>query len=227
MKRTVTTLIVLLVASVASVSFPSSADAALRVPQVPVVGAALQTYFNGIGESINVLTDQDATQTWSHTTSGTTAYTLMLETSNAGANGFGLYNGGDAVIGIQPVMAAARSADALSTVTFMPGGNIVVNHFDEGGIFLFSVPFGGVDAANFGFALEVPNGPYYTQDARNPGGAARAIAFRGTGANAGTWWLCWEDGSDNDFDDTIYLMESVNPTPVSKTSWGQLKSRFQ
>jgi len=34
-------------------------------------------------------------------------------------------------------------------------------------------------------------------------------------------------GGDQDFDDLVVLMESVNPTPVTNTSWGQLKSRFR
>jgi hypothetical protein len=77
----------------------------------------------------------------------------------------------------------------------------------------------------------VPAGTVFTQDARNPGGLARAITFKGTGVNTGTWWLCWDEPlagapGDQDFDDLVLLMESVNPTPVSKTSWGELKSRF-
>jgi hypothetical protein len=75
-----------------------------------------------------------------------------------------------------------------------------------------------------------PNGTLYTQDARNPGGAAHSLTYAGTGVNAGNWWLCWEDSvapvSDQDFDDGVLFCESMNPTPVSKTSWGELKKRF-
>lgn len=234
MKRTATTLLVLLVASVASVTLTSRADAALRVPQVPVLGGSLQAYLNSVGESINVNTDQDATQTWSHTTSGTTTHTLMLETNNVGANTFGLYNGGDPAPALFAIIHAPRVPGSFSTATFQPGNLLKVNHFDENAIPMGSVTFGGVDPTNFGFYLQVPNGVFYTQDGRNPGGLAQALAYRGTGPNTGTWWLCWEDvaraaggGSDHDFDDTVVLMESVNPTPVSKTSWGSLKARFR
>jgi len=197
MKRTATTLLALLVASVASVALTSQADAALRVPQVPVSGVALQNYFNSIGESINVQTDQDATQTWSHTSSGTTTHSLLLETSNVGNNTFGQYNGSDVAPGVYPIIA---------------GG---------------SVTFGGVQNNNFGYALTTPGGFFWSQDARNVGGLPRALVYRGTGANAGTWFICFEDGTDNDFDDTIVLMESVNTTAVSRTSWGTLKARFR
>src|SRR5207247_2839839 len=50
------------------------------------------------------------------------------------------------------------------------------------------------------------------------------------GLNSGSWWLCWEDSqvgcggpADGDYDDAVLFLESVNPTPVSSTSWGQLK----
>ena len=90
MKRAATTLIVSLVALVASATF---ANAALRVPQVPVVGGGLQAYLISVGESINVNTDQDATQSWSHTVSGTTTYTIQFQSSpNAAIQQFGMYN---------------------------------------------------------------------------------------------------------------------------------------
>ena len=98
--------------------------------------------------------------------------------------------------------------------------------------FLEGATFTGVDPDGFAFALHGPQGTFFTQDGRNPGGLAQALAYRGTGANAGTWWLCWEESPmqtnpDQDFDDEVLLMESVNPTPVNSTSWGQLKARFR
>lgn len=233
MKRTATTLFVLLVASVATVAFTSRADAALRVPQVPVVGGSLQAYLNGVGESINVLTDQDATQTWSHTSSGTSAFTVMFQGSpNAGIQQFGLYNASAVIPPLFFLLSGAVGPQGFSTATFKPGNIVTVNRFDANSNFLSTTTYGGVDPTNFGFYLSTQCGTAFTQDARNPGGAAQAITFKGTGANAGTWWLCWDElacagPSDGDFDDLVIMMESVNPTPVSKTSWGTLKARFR
>ncbi len=233
MKRAATTLLVLLVASVASVAFTSRADAALRVPQVPVLGGSLQAYLNSVGESINVATQQDATQAWAHTTSATTAFTLQFEsTPNANLNSFGMYNGGAVVPTLFLLINGAIIPQGFSTGTFKPGNQLVVNRFDHNAIPLGSQTFIGVDPTNFCFYLQGPNGTFFTQDARNPGGKAQALAYAGTGPNTGTWWLCWEEssvaaGSDQDFDDCVVLMESVNPTPVSTTSWGQLKARFR
>jgi hypothetical protein len=229
MKRAATTLIVSLVALVASATL---ASAALRSPQVSVIGGGLQAYLNSVGESINVNTDQDATQTWSHTVSGTTTYTVQFQSSpNAAIQQFGLYNGSAIIPPLFFLLSGSVGPLGFSTATFKPGNILVVNRFDALGNFLSTTTFGGVDPNNFGFYLSVPAGTVFTQDARNPGGLARAITFQGTGANAGTWWLCWDEPlagapGDQDFDDLVLLMESVNPTPVSKTSWGELKSRF-
>jgi hypothetical protein len=230
MKRAATTLIVSLVALVASATL---ANAALRVPQVPVIGGGLQTYLNSVGESINVNTDQDANQTWSHTISGTTTYTIQFQSSpNAAIQQFGMYNASAIVPPLFFLMSGSVGPLGFSTATFKPGNLLVVNRFDALANFLSSTTYGGIDPNNFGFYLSVAAGTVFTQDGRNPGGLARAITFQGTGANTGTWWLCWDEPlagapGDQDYDDLVVLMESVNPTPVNNTSWGQLKARFR
>lgn len=208
------------------------ASATLRSPQVPVVGGGLQAFFNSIGESINVNTDQDATQTWTHTVSGTTTFTIEFQSSpNAAIQQFGLYNASAVIPPLFFLMSGSVGPLGFSTATFKPGNILVVNRFDANGNFLSTTTFGGVDENNFGFYLSVPSGTVFTQDARNPGGLARALTFKGTGRNAGTWWLCWDEPlagapGDQDFDDLVIQMESVSETPVSRTSWGQLKARF-
>ncbi len=233
MKRTVTTLIALLVTLVASVIVPSQAGAALRVPQVPVLGGTLQGYLNSVLESINVATDQNSTQAWTRTSSSTTTFTIQVELSvNANLNDFGMYNGTAVVPVLFQLLPGSAGAASLATGTFRPGNLLVVNRFDALANLISSQTFPGVDPNSFGFYLQGPGGTFFTQDARNPGGRAQAITFQGTGGNAGTWWLCFEEssvaaGSDQDFDDSVMLMESVNPTPVNTTSWGQLKARFR
>jgi len=233
MKRAATTMSILLVALVATAALTVRADAALRVPQVPVLGGTLQAYLTVADGGINVLTDQEDTQAWTKTVSNTTTYTIQLQNSpNAAAHSFWLYNSTEAVPTLRLILNGTAGVLGFSTATFQAGGNLTVNRFDSIGNFLSSTVYAGVDPNGFAFALSGPNGTFYTQDARNPGGTAQALAYRGTGANLGTWWLCWEEssvatGSDQDFDDLVLLMESVNPTPVSNTSWGQLKARFR
>jgi hypothetical protein len=230
MKRSATTLLLSLVVLSA---FANLASAALRVPQVPVVGGGLQAYLTSVGQTINVNTDQDATQTWTHTVSGTTTFTIEFQSSpNAAIQQFGLYNASPVIPPLFFLMSGSVGPLGFSTATFKPGNILVVNRFDALANFLSTTTFGGVDPTNIGFYLSTPAGTVFTQDARNPGGAARALAFQGTGTDTGTWWLAWDELSaagppDQDFDDLVVLMESVNPTPVSRTSWGQLKARFR
>lgn len=233
MKRAATTLIVLMVALVASASLIGSAAAALRAPQVPILGGSLQAYLNSVPQTINVLTDQDATQSWTNTSSGTSTFTVMFEsTPNANVNQFGLYNATPVIPPLFFLLSGSVGPQGFSTATFKPGNILVVNRFDALANFLSTTTFGGVDPTNFGFYLSGPNGTFFTQDARNPGGKVQAVSFQGTGAATGTWWLCFDDqsiaaGSDQDYDDMVVMMESVNPTPVNRTTWGQLKARFR
>ena len=233
MKRVATTMLAFSVALLATAAFTTNAAAALRVPQAPVLGGGLQGYLNSVGESINVLTDQDATQSWTRTSSSTAAFTIQIENSaNANLNSIVMYNSVAAVPAFYLLLQGPAIAQAFSTATFRPGNLLTVNRFDENGILTSSQTYNGVDPTAFSFAIQGPGGTFYTQDARNPGGAVQALAFPGTGANAGTFWLCFEEtalnaGSDRDYDDCVLNMESVNTTPVNNTTWGQLKRRFR
>lgn len=233
MKRFATLLCALVLVS-------SSAHAALRVPQVPVVGPSLQGYLNGVGESINVLTDQENVQRWSSTVSGNSSFTIQLElTATAAANTIGLYNALAAVPPLYQVFPGAATTNWFATASFRPApARVIVSLFDDNAALQGQVTYLGADASDFGFYLQGPSGVFYTQDARNPGSAVQALSYKGTGANTGNWWLAFEDGpvannnqvlpaSDQDYDDCVLFMESVNPTPVTGTSWGALKKRFR
>lgn len=236
MKRAATTVFALMIVWVASAALTAPAFAALRATQVPVLGGFLQAYLNSVGESINVNAAQDATMTWSHTTSGTTTYTIMNQgttAANAAVQVFGLYNGGDAVPTLRMLMLGVNGPQSFCTATFKPGNIVIVNRFDAlANLIGLPSTYNLVDPTNFGFYLTSALGTLYTQDARNAGGKAQGLAYQGTGANAGAWWLCWEEsviatGSDKDYDDLVVFMESVNPTPVSSTTWGAVKQRFR
>ncbi len=207
----------------------TGASAALRVPQIAVVGGSLQAYLNGVGESINVLTDQDATQTWQTTVSGNSTFTLMIELSgDAAANAVGIYNAGVAAPPLYQVFPGAATAGWFAVASFETAPTrVIVNLFDDQANLMGTTTYLGADASNFGYYLQGPNGLFYTQDSRNPGSAAHALTYAGTGINNGQWWLCWEDGTDQDFDDSVLFLESIAPTPVSKTTWGAVKRRFR
>lgn len=217
---------------VACLATPATAD--LRVPQVPVLGGSLQGYFNGVGESINVLTDQNAVQTWSTTVSDNSTFSLMIEVAGyAASNAIGIYNGSEVAPTLYQVFPGAATAGWFATASFRASPiRVVINLFDQDAVWQGSNTYFGADKDNFGYYIQGPGGLYYTQDARNPGSSAQALAYAGTSENAGQWWLCWEDllvggGSDQDYDDAILFLESVAPVPVHTTTWGALKVRFR
>jgi hypothetical protein len=211
----------------------TGASAALRSPQVAVAGGSLQGYLNTVGESINVLTDQQDVQTWQTSVSDNSTFSLMIELSgNAAVNTFGIYNASLAAPPLYQVFPGAATAGWFVTCSFRDAPTrVVVNLFDGNANLQGTNTYLGADRTNFGYYLQGPGGLFYTQDARNPGGAAQALAYAGTAINAGQWWLCWDDApaasSDRDFDDGVLFLESVAPTPVSKTTWGALKVRFR
>lgn len=233
MNRFATRSIVLLVAVATLVATASVSTAALRVPQIPVLGGGLQTYFNSIGESINVNTQQDGAQSWSRTSSTNSAVSLLIEQSaNAGANSIGIYNASAGAPALYQVLPAAAAPGWFATAGFRTAPvRVVVNLFDANAVLQGSTTYLGADASNFAFYISGPNGTFYQQDARNPGAQAQVLSYAGTGVNAGTWLLAFEDDasnlSDRDFDDAVAQVESVNPTPVSSTTWGSLKTLFK
>ena len=207
----------------------TGASAALRAPQVVVLGGTLQGYLNSVGEAINVQTDQQDIQTWQSTVSGNSTFTLMIELSgDAAVNSVGLYNASVAAPPLYQVFPGAASAGWFAVASFETGPTrVVVNLFDDMANLVGTTTYLGADATNFGYYLNGTNGTFYTQDSRNPGNSAHALTYAGTGVNSGPWWLCWEDGTDQDFDDSVLFLESVAPTPVSKTTWGAVKRRFR
>ncbi len=230
MKRTVT----MIMGTIALVAIAGTASAALRVPQIAVGGGGLQGYLNSVGESINVNTDQNAAQRWASTVSNNSTFTIQVELAgNAASNSLGLYNA--STVGaplLYQVFPGAATAGWFAVASFRTAPvRVVVNLFDANAALQGTVTYLGADKNDFGFYLMGPGGLFYTQDSRN-GGNAQALTYAATGINSGSWWLCWEDlaiggGSDQDYDDAVLFLESVNPVPVSQTSWGQLKSRFR
>jgi len=207
----------------------------LRAPQVVIGSPSLQSYLNGIGESINVDTQQQDAQNWSTTISGNSTLTLMLEVAGfAGSNAYGLYNANDpsATPVLFQVFPGGATPGWFASAHFGAGGSLVVSLFDDNALLQGQTVYAGVNKNSFGFYIQGPGGTFYSQDSRN-GGTANVLTFAGTGQNAGNWWECFDDqpynSGDHDFDDGIIFVESVNPTPTTthSSTWGALKKTFR
>jgi hypothetical protein len=204
----------------------------VRTPQVAVSGTELQDYLNGIGESINVLTDQLAAQTYIPSVSGNSAMTLMIELAgNADQNVLGVYDPLQAAPTLYQVFPGNAGPRWSALVSFLVSGDIVVNLFNEFGVLQGNTVYPAVNLANVAFYLSGPGGTFYSEDLRN-GGAAQALMFAGTGRNGGDFWVCWEDlqnggGSDMDFDDEVILIQSLQPVPATAETWGRIKAQYR
>ena len=219
-------------AVVVAASVSTAAAFGPRVPQIPFNGAALQGYLNGVGESINVATDQVDAQVWTASISGNATFTLMIEVSaNAGANSIGIYNtDGPLFPPLFLVFPGAATAGWFATAHFA-AGNLTVTLFNQNSVIQGQNFYAGVHADGFGFYLAGPAGTFYSQDARNPGGSAQILTYLGTGQNFGDWWECFEDTpftpGDKDFNDAVILLQSVAPTAANGSTWGQIKSLYR
>ena len=233
MKRFYAALITVLAATAA----PSApAHAALRVPQIPFASAALQTRLNGVGESINVLTDQQNGLVWGSTVSGNSLLTIQFDLAgNVGDAELGIAKldpTGQIVTGLAPVFPSAADNGWFAVASFHAGGALVVNLFGPSANLLSTMNSTGVNSALFGYYITSAGNTFYSHDGFNGDGKAHALAYAGTGQNAGCWWLCWEEStlanySSADFNDAVVFMESMNPTPVTRTTWGKVKARFR
>jgi hypothetical protein len=221
-------------AALAATSAP--VHAALRVPQIPFASAALQTRLNGLGESINVLTEQQDGLVWGTTFSGNTTLTIQFDVSgniNDTEMGIAKLNGtGTAVTGLAPVFPNASDNGWFAVASFRTGDVLVVNLFSPNAVLVGTMTYTGVNPSLFGYYIKTAGNTFYSHDGFNGDGKAHALAFAGTGQNTGCWWQCWENSiianySGADFNDAIVFMESLNPTPVNKSSWGQVKARFR
>ena len=202
-------------------------------PDTGVPGnGALQSYFDGIGQSIDVVNDQNAAALFATSDAGTSSVTIMLEQAGgAEFNKFGLYNGGDSDA-LYEIFNGADDPSDYAVIGFDIGGVIgqtAVSIFERStGMVKRSVLYNGINTNYFGFYLDstaggtpggYTTGLFFTEDDLNPSGLAQALVYEGTGASAGDWWIAFEDLDrndpfDNDFDDFLVQAQSINPAPV-------------
>jgi len=159
----------------------------------------------------------------------------MVElTGNAAANTFGLYNALNPTPPLYVVFPGAATAGWFATLSFRTAPTrVVVNLFDATATLVSINVYLGIDPNSFGFyELSLLTGQVlYSQDGRNPGLAAQMLAYQGTGINTGEWWLCFEDtplaGSDQDYDDAVMVLESVNPLATVPATIGGVKALYR
>jgi len=205
----------------------ANSHAALRSPQVPVSGTALQAFFTSQGQAINVNTDQVDAQTFSAPLGSDLQVLRFIDPS---AN-IGAYNAAAASPALYLIFPGAATTGWFSTASFRASPDrLVVNLFDNNGAFVSASTYLGADHTNFGFYAQMPGGTAFSQDSRDPSGRPQMLAFNGTGVDAGFTWLAFEStpGPGSDFADAVALVgPATAPVLVRPGSWARVKARFR
>ncbi|HKP97250.1 MAG TPA: DUF4114 domain-containing protein [Fibrobacteria bacterium] len=190
-------------------------------------GPSLQNILNGITNdgtsSVDVNADQIALDKyWQLTASGTSAATMIIEVAGFHSeNVFGLYDVANPANKVILFNGAATGGDQAA-VSIKASGAVYINFQPTGVVFA---------SHDFGYFLQGPGGTFYSDDALNPGGKDHLVSFQGKGdlvtlptLSSGEWVpneyvLGWEDVAegDNDFDDMVLMVESVQPVPEPTT----------
>jgi hypothetical protein len=205
---------------------------ALRAPQVRVNNGTLQGYLNGVGESINVETDQRDVQLLDAAVSNNSTFTLQFEFAGPPGNTLGIYNGHAVPGTLMPMFPTTATNGWFAVASWRTAPvRVVIFVFDASSALVGSTTFLGADRNAIGFYRATPHATYFTQDPLNPAGEPRALFFAGTGIDSGSLWMTWEDDdapADFDFDDcVVYIEQGSGVLPVQRTTWGALKSRFR
>jgi hypothetical protein len=218
-----------LVASFLLALLATPAPAVLRSPQVAVSGTALASFFASQGQSIAVVGDQ-LDMPWA---SFTPTASIQLGSIHPASVGFGGYNVRVATPPLYMIFPGAASSGWFVAASFRTGPTrLVVNLFDDNANLVGTITYltGPPDPTAFGFYADGPAGLVFTEDARNPGGLPRILAYAGTGAGAGSTWFACElsDPPNGDFADFVVEVKfAPAPVPVHPTTWGALKQRFR
>jgi hypothetical protein len=224
-------LLTLLVTSAFAVFLTGNAVATtiLSGPETP-----LQTILDNITvggpSSVNVQNDQvNADSIWQFSNSGVGSASMIIELAGfANSNKFGIYDVNEPDTRIELFAGDADPGDIVSFKYANPSLNdfsfVIVNwstsQFNNTGI--------SFSTQSFGFYLQSPYDIFFSDNSTDEG-ADHMVAFQGESDsvffggqtrtwNAGAYVLAWEDLAqstwDQDYNDMVLMVESVQPSPV-------------
>lgn len=205
------------------------AHAALRSPQVPVSGTALQSFFNAQGQTIDVGSAQLDAQRFS--VAAGVAMPVRVGLALARTGSLGMYNAKLEVPPLYQFLPGAGADGWFVVLSFRDSPvRLIVNLFDANSASQGSNTYLGADRTDFGFYVQDAAGLFYSQDERNPGSAPHILAFSGTGAYAGATWFACETSaaSGGDFADLVVRVDfALAAVPARSTTWGRVKSLYR
>ncbi len=217
-----------IVTSLAVLLAASSTSAALRNPQVPVQGTALQQLLNAQGQTINVSSEQRVFVPFAGI-GVTQPAANFVASSHADAADLALRSVNFEGPQLNVVFPGAAPPGWFTYTAFSVGvPMVIVQLFDASSAIQGTTSYDYVAIyAGLTFALTDAHGTFHTTDALNADALPHVLAFQGTGAHLTDVWLALESDGDGDFADALFLLQGLAPTPVQRTDWGTLKKQFR
>jgi hypothetical protein len=164
-------------------------------------------------------------------TGGSVASFIIAIAGNSATNVSGLYKYGSPGT-LVPIFGGATAGPAQATISFLLDGSVQVTQTaGSSGIITGTYANFGTQ---FGFYLAGVGNTFYSEDSLNPSGNAQALIYQGNnsdfisvpGFGPGTFLsteyiFAWEDqpyaSTDKDFNDLVYIVESIKPVPEPMT----------
>lgn len=179
----------------------------------------LQTELNGIfGPAVvNADTDQLKIGMFQISNPGSNSINPQFKfewTSGASTQTIGIFgwNGTSAVTA--QIFSGSQIAGAYALVAWSDIDSGVITSFDSvGDLTPTNVAFDGVNRDFFGFYFQTGSTKYYSVDSLN-GGQARVLGFQPNLSGAA---FSYEDGTDFDYQDAGFFVESIRPVPEPMT----------
>jgi hypothetical protein len=210
------------------------AHAGLCVPQTAFLSTGLQNQFTSLGESIDVLSEQQDGLVWSTNASSNSTMTIMFQLAgNPNQDEFGIVglNSAGSLSGLCVVFPSNAFNTGYFAVASFRSGGLTVNLFDASATVINSTTYPGVDRTRFLYYVKNSHGTFFSHMGYNPDGKVHSLTYAGTNSNKGSWWMAWEDsmnpGTSADFGDGLLFLAAMNPTPVSHATWASVKARFR
>jgi hypothetical protein len=140
-------------------------------------------------------------------------------TANSSAQTVGIFGWDGVQTYDYQIFSGTQNAGDSASIAWDTQTSGYIYSFD--GDSVVTTTFADIDKSLFGFYFQASptSDVYYTVDSFNPGGTARVLSYNGADAgltNSGILFA-YEDGSDFDYQDAGFFVESVNPVPEPAT----------
>jgi hypothetical protein len=224
MKKMTAILAVAMLMMAAGSALAAPLDPSLTRPAIINAAASgensLQTELNAIYGSgvVNAATDQLKIGMFQISNPGSSSINPQFKfewTSGAASQTIGIFgwNGSSPVTA--QIFAGSQTKGAYATVAWSDIDSGMITSYDSAlDITPTFLPFDDVNRDFFGFYFQTGSTKYYTVDSLNPSGQARVLGFEPNLSGAA---FSYEDGSDFDYQDAGFFVESIRPVPEPLT----------